>query len=264
MAISVSHIRLTLLISPSKDSSEIRGNDSAHGALPGDVCGSHAARSGIHLARFGAIAAVGESVVRFLKGKFVGFPGGAPVVEQVTTKSFQPSSAGSPTDFNSATGSLTLLLYRVDLDASQRGTVNWARGVTPGAPPQKRHGVALDLRYLITAWAEQPDKQQLILGKALASLDAHATFAFPDLVDQVGAATAIWSPDESFQFIPDDMATEDLYQIWESLGHSFELSVPYRARVIRLEASEFDGEGDVLERHLGYGKALPDAPEEVS
>ena len=219
---------------------------------------------GCGLARFGAIAAVGESVVRFLKGSFASFPGDAPVVEQVTTKSFQSTGTNGPTDFNTATGSVTLLLYRVDLDASQRGAVHWARGVTPGALPEKRHGVSLDLRYLITAWAEQPEKQQLILGMALAALDSHATFAYPDLVDSIGDTNAIWSPDESFQFVPDDMATEDLYQIWESLGHSFELSVPYRARVIRIQAARFDGQGEVRERHLSYGAALPDAPEKGS
>jgi hypothetical protein len=213
----------------------------------------------VGLARFGAIASVGESVVRFLKGRFAAFPGGAPVIEQVTTKSFLATGGSGPTEFNTATGSLTLLLYRVDLDTTQRNSVAWARGAS-GGPPEKRHGVALDLRYLITAWAEQPDKQQLILGMALSALDAHATFAYPDLVDSVGGSTGIWAPDESFQFIPDDMATEDLYQIWESLGHSFELSVPYRARVIRLEAAPFDGQGEVLERHLTYGTALPDVP----
>ena len=206
------------------------------------------------MARYAAIAAVGESLVRFLRGQFSGFPGGQPVVEQVTTKSFQ-GGPGSPSDFNTTAGSLTLLLYRVDIDATQRNTVQWARGASN--LPEKRYGLSLDLRYLLTAWADQPDKQQLILGMALSALERHPTFAAPDLVDSIGGVSSIWAPDESFQFVPDEMATEDLYQIWDSLGHGFELSVPYRARVVRLDASQFEGQGDVLERHAGYGRALP-------
>jgi Pvc16 N-terminal domain len=204
------------------------------------------------MARFGAIAAVGESVVRYLKGQFALFPG-SPNVEQVTTRTF--SDPGAANTFNSASGSLTLLLYRVDLDGHPRNPTILRGPIPPGTNPTKTHGIPLDLRYLVTAWADTADTQQLILGNALAALDAHPTFGAGDLVESMGGVDAIWGAGESFQFIPDEMGTEDLYQIWESLGHHFELSVPYKARVVRLEHQAVPaGMGIVLEKDLVIGR----------
>jgi hypothetical protein len=205
------------------------------------------------MARFGAIAAVGESVVRYLKGQFALFPG-PPLVEQVTTRTFNDASAANT--FNSASGSLTLLLYRVDLDGHPRNPTVPRGPIPPGTTPTRNHGIPLDLRYLVTAWAETADTQQLILGKALAALDAHPSFGAGDLVDAMGGVDTIWGAGESFQFIPDEMGTEDLYQIWESLGHHFELSVPFKARVVRLEHERPNaGAGIVLETDLVVGQA---------
>jgi hypothetical protein len=204
------------------------------------------------MARFGAIAAVGESVIRYLKGQFASFPG-PPLVEQVTTRTFSDATAANT--FNSTSGSLTLLLYRVDLDGAPRNPMVTRGPIPPATSPTKRHAMPLDLRYLLTAWAETPETQHLILGNALAALDAHPTFGPGDLVDSVGSVDSIWGAGESFQFVPDEMGTEDLYQIWESLGHHFELSVPYKARVVRLEHQlQQPGAGIVLEKDLVVGQ----------
>jgi hypothetical protein len=203
------------------------------------------------MARFGAIAAVGESVVRYLKGQFAAFPG-PPIVEQVTTRTF--SGAGAANTFNSSSGSLTLLLYRVDLDGHPRNPTVSRGPIPPGINSTKNHGIPLDLRYLVTAWAETAETQQLILGNALAALDVHPTFGSGDLVESMGGVDSIWGSGETFQFIPDEMGTEDLYQIWESLGHHFELSVPYKARVVRLEHQlPPPGMGIVIEKDLVVG-----------
>jgi len=209
------------------------------------------------LARYGAFAAAGESIVRFLKGAFIGFPGTAPVIEQVTTGTFRADN-GTQTNFNTANGSLTLLLYRIDIDPTHRGPVEWTHPPALNAP-QAIYTLALDLRYLITAWASSPEVQQLILGRALSAIAAHSTFGPGDLVDSQGAVDNIWAPGETFQLLPDEMGTEDLYQIWEAIGRPFELSVPYKVRVIRLQADALDGAGTVLERDLVYGTAVAEA-----
>ncbi len=202
------------------------------------------------MANHGAIAAVGESVVRFLRGRF---PKDSPAVEQITTHSLAPGGSGANLpDFNTNKGTITLLLYRVDIDMTQRGGSALARQ-PGGAGTRARQGLALDLRYLVTAWAQQPEVQHLILGRTLSALDSHASFGPSDLVSSVGDVVDIWGPDESFQFVPDEMGTEDLYQIWDSLGRTFELSVPYKARVVRIEPDGEEGQGVVLERDIVHG-----------
>lgn len=205
------------------------------------------------MATYAAIAAVGESVVRFLQGAFSGFGSGAPLVEQITTQQLQATGGGMPASINTRSGTITLLLYRIDVDGANRNPTSWVRPAG-GGPLKMRYGLPLDLRYLVTSWADAPDTQQLILGKAMTALDGHRTFAGANLIGDIGDAHDIWGKDDSFQFIPDDMGTEDLYQIWESLGRSFELSVPYKARVVRLEPDELEGDDVVLERDLVYGR----------
>lgn len=208
------------------------------------------------MARFAAIAAAGETVVRFLKATFPG--PNAPVIEQVTTRMFTQN--GNPPSVTSANGGLTLLLYRVDVDSTQRQPVNWTRPPDPPNPPAKRYALGVELRYLLTAWSDDATMQQLVLGRALAALAGHPTFGTPDLVDTVGSVQNIWRPEESFQFVPDELGTEDLYQLWESLHRQYELSVPFKARGVRLEADALDGAGTVFERDLVYGTHRPDVP----
>lgn len=205
------------------------------------------------MARHAAIAATGETVVRFLKSSFPA--AGGPVIEQVTTRMF--SQDGNPQSVTSANGGLTLLLYRVDVDATQRQPISWTKTADPTAPA-KRYALGVELRYLVTAWADEATMQQLVLGRAMSALAAHATFAAADLVDAIGGVTEIWRPEESFQFVPDELGTEDLYQLWESLGRQYELSVPFKARGVRLEADLQDGAGPVFERDLAYGTFVPD------
>jgi hypothetical protein len=206
------------------------------------------------VARYAGLAAAGESIIRFLKGAFVDFPSGVPGIEQVTTATLSGSNVGSA--LNATAGNLTLLLYRVDIDAQQRNPITSSLGSS--GLPERRFALPLTLRYLLTAWASQPDVQQLILGRALSVIAGHPSFGPSDLVTTLGGVAGVWSPEETFQLVPDEIGTEDLYQIWQALGRSYELSVPLKARVIHLEAERVDGAGTVLERDLVYGKAVPD------
>jgi hypothetical protein len=208
------------------------------------------------MARYGAIAAVGESVARFLRSALAGAGSVAPQVQLLTTRTLQAASGADATFTVSANGAITLLLYRVDIDPSQPNPVAPdLDSIRKGFSHSKRHLLPLNLRYLLTAWADQSEMQTLLLGQALAALHGHANFGASSLVNAIGGATDIWRPDESFQFVPDDMQTEDLYQIWESVGRPFELSVPFKARGVRLEADLFDGDGIVVRRDLVYGPA---------
>jgi hypothetical protein len=204
------------------------------------------------VARFGAVAAAGETIARYLQTQFAGFSLAPSLrVRQVTTSSFAPS-ATLPID---AKGTLTLLLYRVDLGApGPRTNVGWTQPAA--APPEMRYLIPLDLKFLLTPWADDAIVQQAILGRALTALAGHTTFAASDLVTSVGGGVdQIWDPGESFQFVPDELGTEDLYQIWESLGRTFELSIPFKVRGIRLQADSFEGADTVVERNLDVGRA---------
>lgn len=209
------------------------------------------------MARFGAISACGESIIRFLRGVFSSLPTDQkPRVELITTKSLLPGGGGGASDFYTSRGSLTLLLYRIDIDLKQRSQVSVRSGTS--LSQQQTYTLPLELRFLLTAWAEQPDVQHILLGRALTAVAGHPSFGRADLVDSVGPASNIWNPDETFQLLPDDMSTEDRYQIWQSLGRPFEISVPLKARVIFLESESLNLGGPVEERHLVYGAAEPD------
>lgn len=206
------------------------------------------------MARFGALSATGESIVRFLRGIFMPLaPDQRPRVEQITTKSLL-GNGGTP-DFYTPRGTLTLLLYRIDIDLKQRSQVTW--GTTPSPSQQQKYTLPLELRYLLTSWADQPEVQHILLGRALTAIAGHPSFGAGDLVESVGPALSIWDSDENFQLLPDDMSTEDRYQIWQALGRPFEISIPLKARTIFLESEALHTGGPIEERHLVYGTATP-------
>ncbi|MGW3668109.1 DUF4255 domain-containing protein [Streptomyces sp. NPDC005141] len=116
---------------------------------------------------------------------------------------------------------LSLLLYRVDFDKSMRASWS-ARGSEDGCSY-----LPLDLHYLFTAWADNAEHEQLILGRALQVLETIPVLSGP-LLDHSGG----WEPDEGVQLVLEDLSTDDLMRTFEALSVDFRLSIPYLARVV--------------------------------
>jgi hypothetical protein len=176
------------------------------------------------VANLNSISATGKSIERLLTQAF----GEAPVpVSGKTTKAFLIRTE----DFDQSSNStiilrpaLSIFLYRVDFNKSMRAA--WS-GVTyhDGVPH-----LPLDLHFLLTPWADNAEAEHAILGRAMQCLDSNPILSGP-LLHQSGE----WAPNEAIQLVMEEISTEAVMRTFDSLPSDYRISVPYIARVARLD-----------------------------
>jgi hypothetical protein len=178
------------------------------------------------MAGFASIAAAGVSIVRMLNHAFDDdepIPSSQTQATLVQTNDFD-KAANSPL-FGKNT--LTVFLYRIDFNKVMRAAWSGA-----GAIAGRAH-LALDLHYLLTAWSENAEHEHLILGRALQCIEETPVLAGP-LLHPEGA----WAPHEGLQLVMEDVPTEALMRTFDSLPTDYRLSVPYIARVLRIDGRQ--------------------------
>lgn len=175
------------------------------------------------MAGFRSVSAAGRSIRRLLELRFrddepiTGTPTSVAIVR---TEDLEPANL----QLLVARPALTILLYRVDFNKTMRAA--WS-GV---ALNDGRSHLALDLHFLLTAWANNAENEHLILGRALQAIEDTPILAGPLLMQ-----AADWAPNESLQLVLEDIDTESLMRIFDSLPVDYRLSIPYVARVTRID-----------------------------
>jgi hypothetical protein len=185
------------------------------------------------MAGFAGIAAVGKSIERLLN---LAFDERQPVAGKNTRAVLIKTDDMKSNQIQTAIGpyALSIYLYRVDFNKAMRSV--WS---AVGSADGKGH-LALDLHFLLTPWADNAEHEHLILGRAMQVLEFSPVFSGPLLyapalpyVDEPQAA-----PNESVQILLEEISTEALMRIYDSLPTDYRLSVPYVARVVRIETRE--------------------------
>jgi len=183
------------------------------------------------MAGFGAVSAVGKSIERLLNAAFLAeqpisdaLPTTAVLVR---TEDFDPTNAA----VSIPQQGLTIFLYRVDFNKTMRAA--WS---AVGSVDGKAH-LPLDLHYLLTAWAPNAEHEHLIVGRTMQVLETTPIFSGPLLYPaDPTVQTAEWKPNEAIQLLLEEIPTEALMRIFDSLPGDYKLSVPYIARVVRVES----------------------------
>ena len=150
-------------------------------------------------------------------------------------------------DFDSANRSddmtlpmVSIFLYRVDLNRCTRP------GWSAIAHQDGSVHIPLDLHFLITPWAANAEFEYRLLGHTISCFERIPILSGPLLYP-----TADWQPHEALQICMPELTTEDMMRTFDSLPVNYRLSVPYLARVVRLEASDTDN--DVPVHHMVNG-----------
>jgi hypothetical protein len=198
------------------------------------------------MADYRAIASVGKSLERLLSACFLEMPvpvdGSTTVATLARTEDFRDGGALTMP-------CLSIFLYRIDVNRTMRAA--WS-GV--GSLDGTGH-LPLDLHYMLTPWASDPELEHRIVGRAMQCLESTPVLAGPLLTPGGG-----WAPNETIQVVPEDVPTEWVMRTFDSLPTDFKLSVPYCARVVRLDIRRPVGAPDVTTAILG---AVPSANEDV-
>lgn len=141
---------------------------------------------------------------------------------------------------------VSLFLYRI----VQNGTHRTPPGPVGADGKRQRTLLPVELHFLLTAWGRQPSLQNSIAGWAMRVLEDT-----PILPSGLLNATYpnVYRPHETVEIVLGELSTEDLFRLWEQLsGQGYQLSVPYVARIIRIESLQQAEESrPVLERRIG-------------
>lgn len=186
------------------------------------------------MAGFGSVSAAGRSIQRMLQLRFAEEQ---PIVGATTGVAIVRTEDLEPTSFASIVSrpAVTLFLYRVDFNKTMRAA--WSGvGVYDG-----RAHLALDLHFLLTAWADNAENEHLVLGRAMQTIEDTPILSGPLLMN-----AAEWTPHESLQLVLEDIDTESLMRVFDSLPVDYRLSVPYVARVIRIDGARTPSEPPVV------------------
>ena len=177
------------------------------------------------MADFTGIAAAASSIERYLR---LCFKEKQPVpdtntgVVLVRTEDLDKSSSSFP-----SYPSLSLFLYRVDSNKTMRSA--WA---AMGHRDGEAH-LPLDLHFLLTPWADNAEYEYRILGRTIQCIENTPILSGP-LLDPMSD----WAAHEAVQLCLEELSTEDVMRIFDSLPVDYKLSVPYLARIVVLDSGE--------------------------
>lgn len=145
-----------------------------------------------------------------------------------------------------ATG-VSVFIYQVGVDTVQR--------TLPPALPQHRRPLPLRASLLLTAWAKDASTEHALLGWAMRAVADSPVLSSGFL----NAATpGVFGHDETVELSPIDLSNDEVFQLWQVLPSSLQLSVPYLARVLRVESELIEPTGaPVQERDLDLGVLVP-------
>lgn len=176
------------------------------------------------MAGFAGIAGVGRSIERLLNAAFAEeqpIPGQRTQAVLVRTTDFEPGNVNA----NIGAPALSIFLYRVDFNKTMRAA--WS---AVGSQDGLGH-LAVDLHLLLSAWADNAEFELRILGRAMQAIETMPILNGP-LLDPITE----WAPNESVQLVLEDISTEAVMRTFDSLPTDYRLSVPYIARIIRIDS----------------------------
>jgi hypothetical protein len=176
------------------------------------------------MANFAGISAAGKSIERLLNHCFQELE---PVPNKKTKAVLARTADFDPSSVNNSIGSpaLSIFIYRVDFNKTMRAA--WSAV----ASQDGRARLPLDLHFLISPWAENAEFELLILGRAMECLETTPVLNGPLL-----HPAANWAANETVQVLMEEVSTDALMQKFDSLPTDYRLSVPYIARIVRIDA----------------------------
>jgi hypothetical protein len=189
------------------------------------------------MADYRAISAVAETVLQFLRSNY----NPADFDQELEFKVYTAKDFSKPIN-----AGVSLFLYRIFPNGAQR--------TPPGriGPDGRRYPplLPLDLHMLLTVWGREASLQHTIAGWLMRTLEDQPIYP-ASLLN--ATSPGVFRPDETVELTLTELTNEDLLRIWDTLVQNvYQLSVPYVARVVRIESSRpvAEGGGLVHERVL--------------
>ena len=188
------------------------------------------------MATYQAIGSVAEGVRRLLEQSWTSTPGGLEPEFAV----YHGTDFGTPMK----TG-ISIFVYQVGLDPVQR--------TLPPSSPDRKRPVPLTIGMLLTAWAMSASTEHDLLGWAIRAVADNPILSAGFLN---AAAPDVFRPDETVELVAGQLSNDEVFQLWQAMPVTLQLSMPYQARVLRIESETERPVGvAVLTRELSFSGA---------
>jgi hypothetical protein len=195
------------------------------------------------MANIAAIRSVGTSLAAYLNNAYrdTAFPPN--VAKPECTFSLTSIGGVRTADVPSSDTSVRVLifLYRASMNQHLR---NVGRSVNPGMRPVP---LSVDLHYLVSFWAKSGENEQLVLAWTMRQLHD-----VPVLDSSILSREAAWTSEDLIQLIPEEIGTEELMRIWDTLEPNYRLSLSYIARVVRIDPDQIRDEHPVVATRFDF------------
>jgi hypothetical protein len=200
------------------------------------------------MANIAAIRSVGTSLAAYLTNAYRESPFPASVTKPDCT--FTIASIGGVTaeiaPASDTTVRVLILLYRASMNQHLRNVGRTAHPATRPVP------LSVDLHFLMSFWAKSADNEHLALAWTMRQLHD-----VPVLDSSILSREAAWTSEDVIQLIPEEIETEEMMRIWDTLEPKYRLSLSYIARVVRIDPDEVHEERPVVATRFDFVGPAP-------
>ena len=88
---------------------------------------------------------------------------------------------------------------------------------------------------MLTAWATTASTEHSLLGWAMRAVEDNPVLsagflnaAFPD----------VFRPEETVELVAAQLSNDEVFQLWQAMPIHLQLSMPYQARVVRIDSTD--------------------------
>jgi len=176
------------------------------------------------MAGYKALAAAGRSIVGLLNLRFDEIvPPGDPKPKAVLAGTNDFDKVNSSPTAVIRYPAVSVYCYRVCVDRETRP--GWSAVASVDGIPR----LPLRMQLLIAAWDTVVERELEWLGLAVEVLESEPILTGP-LLDTQGH----WEPGDAVHVVADDLALDSMSEAFQALTTQYRLSLPYVARVIRI------------------------------
>jgi len=189
------------------------------------------------MANIYSVYSVGDSLVSFLRNTYPD-----PLRTEYPCE-FRLLSSGELEENQEMRTAVTPYLYRLDIDKHTRNTPHHdhIKGVS--------RPLSLCLYYIFIIWAETPLAEHAIAAWVMSQMHQCTLLDSSFLSDSGG-----WKVGDQVSIVPIDMSNEDLMRLWDAMTPSYRLSLPYMARVVRIDPDSYSDELPVVATRYRFGE----------
>jgi len=190
----------------------------------------------VKVATYQAIGSVAQAVARLLAQSWqTNLLGGL----QPQFEVYQGKDFSTPMDVG-----ISVFIYQVTVDKVQR--------TLPAAESHHRRPLPLVISLMLTAWGQDVSAEHDLLGWAMRAVADNPILSSGFLN---AAVSGVFRPEETVELIPSEFTNDEVFQLWQVLPNSLQLSACFLARVVRMESEITDPVGvPVLTRELQLAK----------